>query len=107
MIVGQQKPLDEIWTMVKEHRNVLVLGCNSCVAVCHQGGTKQAEVLASLLRMRAVQEGVAIELVDGGIERQCEHDFFTSAQDAISETEAVLSLACGVGVQFIDRKSVV
>ena len=104
MIVGQQKPLEEIWEMIRKHRKVLVLGCNSCVAVCHQGGTKQAEVVASLLRMQATQEKVEIELMDGGIERQCEHDFFNSALDAISQTDAVLSLACGVGVQFMAEK---
>ena len=104
MIVGQQKPLEEIWGMVKGQRKVLVLGCNSCVAVCHQGGAKQAEVLTSLLRMQATQENVEIELVDGGIERQCEHEFFKSAVDAISQTDAVLSLACGVGVQFMAEK---
>ncbi len=104
MIVGQQKPLGEIWEMVSEHRKVLVLGCNSCVAVCHQGGSKQAEVLTSLLKMQATQAKVEIELVDGGIERQCEHDFFDSALDAISQVDAVLSLACGVGVQFMAEK---
>ena len=104
MIVGQQKPIDEIWKMIRGQRKVLVLGCNSCVAVCHQGGTKQAEVLASLLRMQAVQEGVEMQLDVGGIERQCEHEFFNSALDAISSTESVLSLACGVGVQFMAEK---
>jgi len=104
MIVGQQKPIDEIWKMIKGQRKVLVLGCNSCVAVCHQGGTKQAEVLASLLRMQAVQEGAEMQLDVGGIERQCEHEFFNSALDAISSTESVLSLACGVGVQFMAEK---
>lgn len=104
MIVGQQKPIDEIWKMIRGQRKVLVLGCNSCVAVCHQGGTKQAEVLASLLRMQAVQEGLEIQLDVGGIERQCEHEFFNSALDAVSSTESVLSLACGVGVQFMAEK---
>jgi len=104
MIVGQQKPLEEIWAMVREYRKVLVFGCNSCVAVCHQGGTKQAEVLTSLLRMQATQDDVAIEMEVGGIERQCEHEFFNSALDAITKTEAVLSLACGVGVQFMAEK---
>jgi ferredoxin len=104
MIVGQQKPLEEIWTMVREHQKVLVLGCNSCVAVCHQGGTKQAEVLSSLLRMQATQDNVAIELDVGGIERQCEHDFFKSVMDAVAGADAILSLACGVGVQFMAEK---
>ncbi|MEE4135115.1 MAG: hypothetical protein V2I32_03490 [Desulforhopalus sp.] len=98
MIVGEQKPFDEIWEMVKGHRQLTVFGCNTCVAVCHQGGNKEAEILASLLRMRATQEGVTIEIVDGGIERQCEHPFFEAAQSLMEGSEAVLSLACGIGV---------
>ncbi|MBW2521810.1 MAG: methylenetetrahydrofolate reductase C-terminal domain-containing protein [Deltaproteobacteria bacterium] len=104
MIVGEQKPLEEIWSMVREHRNVLLLGCNSCVAVCHQGGTKQAGVLASLLRMQAAQEGVDMTLEVDGIERQCEHDFFMHMADVVARADAVLSLACGIGVQFMAEK---
>lgn len=104
MIVGEQKPFDEIWEMVKGHRQLTVFGCNTCVAVCHQGGNKEAEILASLLRMRATQEGVTMDIVDGGIERQCEHPFFEAAQTLMEGSEAVLSLACGIGVQFIAGK---
>ncbi len=104
MIVGEQKPLEEIWSMVREHSNVLLLGCNSCVAVCHQGGTKQAGVLASLLRMQAAQENIDMKLEVDGIERQCEHDFFLQVQDVVARVDAVLSLACGIGVQFMAEK---
>lgn len=101
MIVGEQKPLEEIWEMVRQHKHLIVFGCNTCVAVCHQGGNKEAEILASLLRMKAIQEEVEIEFVDCGIERQCEHEFFDKVQEQLENAEAVLSLACGIGVQFI------
>lgn len=104
MIVGEQKPLDEIWEMVRDHANVTVFGCNTCVAVCHQGGNKEAEVLASLLNMKATQEEVNVKFVDSGIERQCEHEFFEKTQELIENSEAVLSLACGIGVQFMASK---
>lgn len=100
MIVGKQKPLDEIWEMVKGYPKLLVFGCNTCVAVCHEGGNREAETLASLLRMRAVQEGLDMEVRHGGIERQCEHEFFTAAEESLAWADAVLSMACGVGVQF-------
>ena len=29
MIVGQQKPFDEIWGMIKGFKKVLVFGCNT------------------------------------------------------------------------------
>ena len=104
MIVGEQKPLDEMWEMIRGHQKVLVFGCNTCVAVCHQGGNKEAEILASLLRMRATQEGVDMEITNGGIERQCETEFFDSAEKQIADTEVVLSTACGIGVQFMAER---
>ncbi len=104
MIVGEQKPFEEIWGMVKEHKQLTVFGCNTCVAVCHQGGNKEAGILASLLRMHASQKEVDIEIVDSGIERQCEHEFFEQTKEIVETSEAVLSLACGIGVQFMATK---
>lgn len=104
MIVGEQKPFEEIWDMVKGHKQITVFGCNTCVSVCHQGGNKEAEILASLLRMKAKQEGVEIAIENGGIERQCEHPFFEKVHETLEKSEAILSLACGIGVQFIAQK---
>lgn len=104
MIVGEQKPFEEIWEMIKDHRQLTVFGCNTCVAVCHQGGNKEAEILASLLRMKATQESIELDIIDSGIERQCEHEFFDSQQELLQKSEAVLSLACGIGVQFMAAK---
>ena len=104
MIVGEQKPFEEIWEMVKDNKQLTVFGCNTCVAVCHQGGNKEAGILAAQLRMRASQDGVDIEIVDSGIERQCEHEFFEKTEELIQKSEAVLSLACGIGVQFMATK---
>ncbi len=104
MIVGKQKPLDEIWEMIKDFQKVLVFGCNTCVAVCHEGGNKEAEILGSLLRMKAKQESKDMEIKSGGIERQCEHEYFESVREDIEQADAVLSIACGAGVQFLGEK---
>ena len=104
MIVGKQKAFEEIWAMIKGYRKILVFGCNTCVAICHEGGNKEAEILGSLLRMKAKQEGSAIQIVDGGIERQCEHEYFEKAAEQIESADAVLSIACGAGVQFLGEK---
>ncbi len=104
MIVGKQKPLEEIWDMVKGYRKILVFGCNTCVAVCHEGGNKEAEILGSLLRMQTKQEEVDIEIKTAGIERQCEHEYFEKAVGDIEGADAVLSIACGAGVQFLGEK---
>ena len=104
MIVGKQKPLEDIWDLIKDYKKVLIFGCNTCVAVCHEGGNKEAEILASLLRMKAKQEDVEMEIKNGGIERQCEHEFFESSREQIEWADAVLSIACGAGIQFTAEK---
>ena len=104
MIVGKQKPLEEIWSMIEKYHKVLVFGCNTCVAVCHEGGNKEAQILASMLRMKAKQEGINIEIKDSGIERQCEHEYFNSAAEEIEWADAILSIACGAGIQFLNEK---
>ena len=76
MIVGTQKPIDEIWNMVKDFKRVLVYGCNTCVAICHAGGEKEAETIATLIRMRAAQEGKDMEVNFLSAVRHCEPEYF-------------------------------
>ncbi len=101
MIVGQQKPIEELWGMLKDFKKILVFGCNTCVAVCHAGGAKEAEIIASLLRIKAAEEGVEMTVEHGACERQCEPEFFMPSIDRFKAQDVVLSTACGVGVNLM------
>ncbi len=108
MIVGSQKPIDEIWNMVKDRKKVLDFGCNTCVAICHAGGEKEAETIASLLRMKASQEGKQMEVNHLGVMRHCEPEYFDPVIDDVKKYDMVVSTACGVGVNFLaDRTGTV
>ena len=100
MITAVQKPFEEISEMVKGFDNLLVLGCGSCVTVCMAGGEKEVEILASTLRLANKNNGVTVEIVEDTIERQCDREFFDDVKEKIDRADAVLSMACGVGVQF-------
>jgi hypothetical protein len=104
MIVGEQKPIEEIWSMVKDFKKVLVFGCNSCVAVCHAGGAKEAQIMASLIRIKAEEEGVAMSVEDLACERQCEPEFLNPHLEKLKTYDLVLSTACGVGVNFVSTQ---
>ena len=100
MITAVQKPYEEISKMVKGYNNLLVLGCGSCVTVCMAGGEKEVEILASTLRLANKERGISMEIVEDTIERQCDREFFDDVKEKINRADAVLSMACGVGVQF-------
>lgn len=100
MIVAEQKPFKEINEAVKEYKKVLILGCGTCVTVCMAGGEKEVGVLASTLRLANKENNVEMEVQEATIERQCDKEFFDEVKDKIEWADVVLSMACGVGVQF-------
>jgi len=100
MITAVQKPFAEIQAMVQGYANLLVLGCGTCVTVCLAGGEKETGILASTLRLANREKGVKMQIAEDTIERQCDREFFDTVRDKVEAADAVLSLACGVGVQF-------
>ncbi len=101
MIVAEQKPFEEIFQKARKHKKVLVLGCGTCVTVCMAGGEKETGILANQLRLAAREQEIELEVTEHTINRQCDREFFDeTAEKKINEAEAVISLGCGVGVQF-------
>ncbi|HDZ24316.1 MAG TPA: hypothetical protein ENH70_07240 [Desulfobacteraceae bacterium] len=104
MIVAEQKPIKEIWEMVKDFDKVLVIGCKGCVTVCNVGGAKEVGVLASLLRIAANKNGKTMDVGAATLERQCDPEYIEEVKDIIGEYDAVVSIACGVGPQFLSER---
>jgi ferredoxin len=104
MIIAEQKTLDEIKTLVGGARRVLVIGCGTCVTVCFAGGTREAAILASSLRMASKLEGQPKDVTDATVQRQCEWEYLEEAAEQIKAADLVLSLGCGVGVQAIAER---
>jgi ferredoxin len=101
MIVGDLKPLDEIVSSIAGYKKLLVLGCGGCVTVCRSGGDAEAHDLAIRLSHPEHHSLPPPQFVIDTIERQCENDLLTSYLKIPEDVDAVLSLACGVGVQMV------
>ena len=104
MIVAEKKPIEEIIDYVKDFQKLLIAGCNECVTVCEAGGKKEVGIMASALRMYFMNEGKKADIDEVTLERQCDHEYLEEIRDRIDQYDAVLSLACGVGVQFMAEK---
>ncbi len=100
MIVAERKPIEEILPWLEGARSVLVLGCNECVTVCEAGGKKEVGMLASALRLLFAKEGREVNVGERTLERQCDPEYLDELRDTIDAYDAVVSLACGVGIQF-------
>jgi ferredoxin len=104
MIVAERKPLDAIIEMLKDDRKVLAVGCGTCVAVCFAGGKKEVEMLASSLRMSTDLKGEKLEVDETTVQRQCEVEYIETLDEKVKEYDAIVSLGCGVGVQYLAER---
>ncbi len=104
MIVAEQKSLDEIKGLLGDARQVLIVGCGTCVTVCFAGGEREASVLGSLLRMSTQLDGTSKTVTDATVQRQCEWEYLDSVRERVAEADVVLSLGCGVGVQALAER---
>ena len=104
MIVAERKPFEEIKTLLKDYKKVLTVGCGTCVAVCLAGGEKEVTILNAELTMARKIEGNPIELGAVTLERQCDMEFLDEIDGQVGEYEALLSMACGAGIQFLAER---
>ncbi len=104
MIVADRKSLDEILAMVENNKKILIAGCKGCVTVCNVGGLKEVEILASSMKIARKKAGNDIEIDIEVLERQCDREYVEGIADVVDDYEAVISLACGVGPQFLSER---
>jgi ferredoxin len=104
MIVADKKPIEEIIESIKAHERLLILGCNECVTVCEAGGKREVGILASALRMYFLNQGRQVKIDEKTLERQCDHEYLDEIRESVDQYDAIVSIACGVGVQFTAEK---
>jgi ferredoxin len=102
VIVGTRKPLVEIQDMLKNFDRILLSGCDTCVAECVAGGRKEVAELAAALKMAFQMAGKdVVDIRESSVDRQCIHEFLLDVVEEAQNVDAVLSLACGAGVQAL------
>ena len=100
MIVTAQKPLDEILDFLSPYNSILIAGCDGCTQPPRS--LREARTLAQLLELGGKLRGKDFNFKVMTLPKQCD-SYLTLAplQPQVKDIEAVLSLACGLGVQTI------
>lgn len=104
MIVAERKPMDEICQLVGDAKTVLILGCGECVTVCLAGGEKEVDLLSAALRLKWQTEGRELSIKTATPVRQCEPEYLADLDRLVEDVDLIISMACGVGVQFVAER---
>ncbi|MFH1678566.1 MAG: methylenetetrahydrofolate reductase C-terminal domain-containing protein [Candidatus Omnitrophota bacterium] len=100
MVITEQKPVQEIIDSLKGYDKIFLAGCGECATVCRTGGE------AEIAQMKRVLEDNAKEVTGFVIPQapciasQIKIELAKNIK-ALRDSEAILVLACGLGVQSI------
>jgi len=104
LIVAEQKDIGEILETLKGFKKVVMASCGTCVTVCLAGGEKEALGLKGLLLADASKNKKKLAVSVVNCKRQCDDEFLDDLDDELLAGDVILSLGCGVGVQFLAEK---
>lgn len=100
MIITTQKPLDEILDYLSPYSNVLVVGCDGCTQPPR--GIREAKTLSQLLELGGKLRNKNFKFKVITHPKQCDSYLVASMlKPQMEGVDAVLSLACGIGVQAL------
>ncbi len=100
MIITEQKPFEELLAILKDYQKIFLVGCGECAATCKTGGEPE------LLKMKAQLEESGKTVVGmcmpsaPCVASQIKTEFAKNMK-ALRDAEAILVLACGLGVQSV------
>jgi len=100
MIVTKEKTLEEILGFLTPHKKILVVGCDGCTTPPR--GLREAKTYTMLVEMSGKLKNKNFECKATTVAKQCDnHDCATTLTPQTENVDAILSLACGVGVQTL------
>lgn len=103
MIIGEHKPIKELLEMIEGYDNILLVGCKGCVTVCNAGGSKEVAILGAALRIARRKQNKPVTIDELTLDRQCEPEFISWLDEPVKKNnyDAIVSLACSIGPQYI------
>ena len=100
MIVTEEKRLEKILGFLSPHKNILVVGCDGCTQPPR--GLREAKTYAMLIEMGGKLQNKEFRCKPTTVAKQCDnHGCATTLTPQIEGIDAILSLACGAGVQTL------
>ena len=102
MIVTRKKDITRIKEHIKDKKNIIIIGCSECAAVCRTGGSEQVKEMAESLADKNILATISIE---SPCDKRITGRDLRRLESEISEADAIIALCCGSGVQAISESA--
>jgi ferredoxin len=98
MIVTHKKDINQIKSRIHGKKNLIIVGCSECAAVCHTGGSEQVTDMVKNLPDNDILATISIE---SPCDKRITARDMRRITEEIDRADAIVALTCGSGVQAI------
>ena len=102
MIVTKPKSQEEVLNFLKGQNKIFIVGCGECSTTCHTGGEKEVKEMKQLLENQGKKVTGWVIPNAPCIAAQTK-TAFAQNMPALKDTEAILVMSCGLGVQSVKQ----
>ena len=100
MIITEKKPIENVLDFLKDAKKVVVLGCSECATACNTGGEPEVADMVKVLQENG-KEVLGSKVLTTSCNYLLDKKELKELKAEIADADAVLSLACGDGVQTV------
>ncbi len=100
MFLTEKKDINEVIDTLGKYKKIGIIGCASCASICLTGGSAQVKEMEKHLSGMGKEITFTISIDEPCDARVLKEDM-RFVEDELKDTEAVLVLSCGTGVQTI------
>jgi len=103
MLISKLKPLDEIYSQLKNFKSVLLLACNGCGESFGNAEPSRLKYLRGKIQEKAiiVKDTITVDfLCEPALVR-----YWLGVAEAKHDFDALLIVSCGIGVQVVAKES--
>ena len=100
MIITQQKPLEEILEILQGYNKIFLVGCGECATTCKTGGEEELKKMQAQLE-KAGKKVLGTMIPSAPCVAAQTKTELAKNMKFLREADAVLVLACGLGVQSV------
>jgi len=102
VVITTKKPKEDVLEALRDFKvkKVTIVSCGTCAALCQTGGTEGAEEWSNILKEEGFEVVTTIVSEDVCDNRVMKKDL-RKIDEELSQSDAILTLSCGLGVQSI------
>lgn len=100
MLISEQKPFEEILSLLDGEKAVFLIGCKGCAEGCESGGEQQVMEMKQKLE----EQGKTVtgsSMIDMVCNDSLTRMKLKAHREAIKSSDSLLVLTCGIGVQTV------